>query len=39
VSPEKWRFGLGVVLATPGALSLLSRRDLEGLLDWHAGGD
>ena len=28
-----------MVLATPGALSLLPRRDLEGLLDRHAGGD
>jgi hypothetical protein len=28
-----------VVLATPSVLSLLPRRDLEGLLDRHAGGD
>ncbi len=28
-----------MVLATPSALSLLPRRDLEGLLDRHAGGD
>ncbi len=39
MTPEKWRFGLGVILVTPGALSLLPRRDLEGLLDRHAGGD
>ena len=30
---------MGVVLATPGALSLLPRRDLGELLDRHAGGD
>jgi hypothetical protein len=30
---------LGVVLATPGTLSLLPRSEIGGLLDRHAGGD
>jgi len=39
VTPAERKFGLGVVLATPGALCLLTRSEIGELLDRHAGGD
>lgn len=33
------RFELGLVVATPGALELLPRMDLDGLLRRHHSGD
>lgn len=39
MTPEKRRFGLGVVLATPGALSTLTYSEIGEFLGRHARGD